>query len=46
MDLDKTIECEECGEEDPAREMIIRRENDEIVRVVHPDCSEPSDRII
>lgn len=38
-DLDDLVECAVCGEQSPQREMIM---ND---RTVHPDCSEPSDRI-
>lgn len=39
-DLDKLVECAVCGDTDPRRDMIV---ND---RIVHPDCSAPSDRIV
>lgn len=40
IDLDEEVECAVCGETSPAREMFITD------RIVHPDCSEPADRII
>lgn len=38
-DLDEDVQCAVCGESDPLRDMIVTD------RIVHPECSEPSDRI-